>query len=93
MSSEMNSGDINNMRRGAASNEDVFQRSVENIYGMLETIEESLSDNGDVDKNNIIRNYIKNITGGVSELETYFGDTSDMLSDALDALEERNERE
>lgn len=93
MSSEMNSGDINNMRRGAASNEDVFQRSVENIYGMLETIEESLSDNGDVDKNNIIRNCIKNITGDVSELETYFGDTSDMLSDALDALEERNERE
>lgn len=89
----MNSGDINSMRRGAASNEDVFRRSVENIYGMLEAIEESLSDNGDVDKNNIVRNRIKNITGGVSELETYFGDTSDMLSDALDALEEQNERE
>ena len=83
----MNSGDINSMRRGAASNEDVFRRSVENIYEMLETIEKSLSDNGDVDKNNIIRNYIKNITGDVSELETYFGDTSDMLSDVLDDLE------
>lgn len=87
----MNSGDINNMRRGAASNEDVFRRSVENIYGMLEAIEELLSDNGDVDKNNIIRNRIKNIVGGVSELETYFGDTSNMLSDALDALEDTTE--
>lgn len=82
----MNSGDINNMRRGAASNEDVFRRSVENICGMLEAIEESLSDNGYVDKDNIIRNRIKNVAGGVSELEIYFGGTSDMLSDALDAL-------
>lgn len=87
----MNSGDINNMRRGAVSNEDVFQRSVENIRGMLEAIEESLPDNGDVDKSNIIRNYIKNIAGDVSELETYFGDTSNMLSDALDALEDTTE--
>lgn len=87
----MNSGDINNMRRGAALNEDVFRRSVENIHGMLETVEESLPDNGDVDKNNIIRNYIKDIAGVVSELETYFGDTSDMLSDALDALEDTTE--
>lgn len=48
----MNSGDTNNIRRGAAINEDVFQRSVENIY---------------------------------------FCDTSDMLSDALDALEDTTE--
>ena len=87
----MNRDDINNMRRGAASNEDIFQRSVENIYGMLEAIEELLSDNGDVDKNNIIRNRIKNIAGCVSELETYSGDTSDILSDALDALEDTTE--
>jgi hypothetical protein len=87
----MSSSDINNMRRGAALNENVFQRSVENIHGMLDAIEGSLSDNGDVDKNNIIRNRIKNIAGAVDELETYFDDTSDMLSDALDALEDTTE--
>ena len=87
----MNSGDINSMRRGAALNEDVFRRSVENINEMLEAVEESLPDNGDVGKNNIIRNRIKNITGVVSELETYFGDTYNILSDALDALEDTTE--
>lgn len=58
---------------------------------MLEAIEELLPDNGDVDKNNIIRNRIKNIAGAVSELEIYFDGTSDMLSDVLDALEDTTE--
>ena len=84
----MSNDDINNMRRGAASNEDVFQKTVENICEMLETVEELLYDNGNVGKNNIVRSRIKGITGCVSELETYFGDTSGMLGDALDALED-----